>query len=406
MTSVTVFARRTFPLVLRDGDGTLIRRLDPGASMFARRLVRFVPPPAPLALALTGLLACSPDGSTPVEGAQGVGSGKADDPGQSGPGGGSADLCAPLPACDAAPPPVGDAVGFRHTGSWIVANTGFANHRGRDLLLLPGDPQTVIGKLAYGVIDKDLEDEDVDVWLLRGCGGDWELLGTARTTDEDSHAPVEGIADSGGRIFFDIPADRALEPGRHRIHLSVAGDRTGADMFIQVAPAGTQVVVSDVDGTLTTSETEEFTALLTGDLPDANPGAREALSALAARGYLPLYLTARPELLVGRTRDFLAGGGFPPGLVHTTTQGLGALGGAAATFKTDDLERSLIARGYLPAFAFGNTSSDADAYDAADVQPPTQRLFFQFSDEAHGGRRFDDYAALLPELEAAPDLCQ
>ena len=303
--------------------------------MFARRLALSASPPVPLALALTGLLACGPAGLGPDQGARGAADSKAGDPGQSGSdtgdgASGSADLCPPLPACDAPPPPVGDAVGFRHTGSWIVAHTGFANHRGRDLLLLPGDPQTVIGKFAYGVIDKDLEDEDVDVWLLRSCGSDWELVGTARTTDEDSHAPVEGVADGGGRIFFDIPADRALEPGRHRVHLSVAGDRTGADMFIQIAPAGTQVVVSDVDGTLTTSETEEFTALLTGDLPGANPGAPEALSALAARGYLPLYLTARPELLVGRTRDFLATNRFPPGLVHTTTEGLGALGGAAA----------------------------------------------------------------------------
>jgi phosphatidate phosphatase PAH1 len=186
----------------------------------------------------------------------------------------------------------------------------------------------------------------------------------------------------------------------------VAGDRSGADLFIQVAPAGTALLVSDVDGTLTITETEEFIALLEGELPAAHSSAPEALAALAERGYLPLYLTARPEFLVGRTREFLAVNGFPPGLVHTTTDGIGAIGDDAAAFKTGDLGQALVARDYVAAYAFGNTATDAEAYEATGIQPLANRLFFAFDDGAHGGRRFDDYADLVGALGAAPPPCE
>lgn len=329
------------------------------------------------------------------------------DPGDGGDGsGGPLAVCPPVPACDAPLPDLGPERDFRHTLSSLIVGTGFANHRGRDLLLRPGDRQFVIGKIAYGIVDKDLEDEEVDVWLLRGCGSTWEQLGTALTTEDDDHEAVEGVPDSGGRVYFEIPPAQSLGIGRHRIHLSVAGDRSGADLFIQIAPEGTALLVSDVDGTLTIGENEEFSALLQGDLPAANRSAPDALRALAGRGYLPLYLTARPEFLVGRTRDFLARNGFPPGLVHTTTDLLGAIGSDAAAFKTADLDQAVVQRGYVPAYAFGNTATDADAYDATGVQPLDSRLFFRFEDTAHGGRRFEDYGDLVDELAAAPAPCE
>lgn len=347
-----------------------------------------------------GVLACEGDDAEDSAAAEGAGDGKADGLGETH----EVDVCPSVPACDAPLPDLGPRRSFRHLDSRIVAASGAPNPRGRDLILRPGDAQVVIGKVTYGVFDTDLEDEEVDVWLLRGCGTSWEKLGTALTTEEGDHVTVEGVADSGGRVYFEIPADRTLEPGRHRIRLSVAGDRSGADVFIQVAPEGTSVVVSDVDGTLTTSETEEYGALLVGALPNANPGAADVFQALADRGHLLVYLTARGEFLVGRTRQFLAARGFPPGIVHTTTEGIGALGSAATTFKAEDLDRSITARGYVPALAFGNTATDADAYDAADIQPIDHRLFFRFDDE-HGGRRFDDYADLLPEVEGTPGPC-
>jgi hypothetical protein len=314
--------------------------------------------------------------------------------------------CTPYapPKCDAAPPDPGPKRSFRHTSSSITAATGFANHRGRDLFLRVGDPQWVLGKFAYGVLDDDIKDEDVDVWLLRDCGTQWEKLGTAVTTLDNQHAAVEGVADTGGRIYFTIPTNKALGLGRHRLRLVVGGDLSATEMFIEVVPAKMPLFVTDVDGTLTTSENAEFPALLTGNLPDAHPDAAAALRALASKGYRPFYVTARPEFLVQRTREFLDTNAFPPGLVHTTLTLTGATGAAAATYKTDELAM-IAARGLVPSWGIGNTASDADAYDNAKIQPLDHRLFFQFTDTVHGGKRIESYTDLIGPFSGLPGVC-
>lgn len=290
--------------------------------------------------------------------------------------------------------------------SRIDAATGSAHHRGRDLFLDPGAAQTIIGKMAYGVTDVDLRDEEVDVFVQRDCGGGWDKLGTTLTTSgPGAHAATEGVEDSGGRVYFEIPADKQLGLGRHRVRLVVAGDGSSTDLFLDVVPPRTPIFVSDVDGTLTSSENIEFLALLEGRLPETHPGAPEALRALAAKGYRPIYLTARPEWLVQRTREFLEARGFPPGLVHTSTSALGAgVGASAAKFKTGELAM-LAKKGLVPAFAFGNKSSDSNAYGAAGIQPQDHRIFFQITG-AFAGRRIDSYDELVPGFTALPGACQ
>lgn len=318
--------------------------------------------------------------------------------------GGSGAWCTPIPACDAAPPVV-DALPWTHDILSPTIAAGTPGHRGRDLFLNPGDPQWIIGKFAYSFppieIDKDLKDEQVDIYLLRNCEGGWEHLGSSVTTEEDQHAAVEGVDDSGGRVYFQIPPEKALGLGRHRVHLVVRGDLTSADMFIEVVPKGTPVFVSDVDGTLTTFETEEFVDLLTGTIPDVNPDAAKAFQILADKGFHPFYLTARPEFLVHRTREFLASKGFPPGIVHTSLTLTGATGASAEAYKTAEL-LALEARGLSPTYGFGNTESDGAAYDNIGIQPDSARVFFQFDDPA-GGRRIEAYTELLGEFGALPE---
>ncbi len=293
---------------------------------------------------------------------------------------------------------------WRHAiGARATVIQGAPHHRGRDLFVNPGAPQTVIGKLTYGLADKDLEDEEVDVFVQRDCASGWEKLGTAiTTTDEAPHPTVEGVADTGGRIYFEIPPAKHLGPGKHRIRLVVAGDGTSTDLFIDVVPPKTPVFVSDVDGTLTSSENVEFVKLLTGDLPDTHPGAPEALRALAAKGYRPIYLTARPEWLVQRTRDFLDEHGFPPGIVHTSTTFTGAgFGASAASFKTNELAM-LAEKGLVPSFGFGNKDSDVSAYATI---PQDHRFLYQLDGDI-AGRRIESYTELLPAFGALPAVCK
>jgi phosphatidate phosphatase PAH1 len=226
----------------------------------------------------------------------------------------------------------------------------------------------------------------------------------ATTTKDGEHPTVEGVEDTGGHVYFKIPPDKALGPGRHRVHMVVKGDLSTTEQFIEVVPKGTPVFVSDVDGTLTTTETEEFSALLTGTLPDVQPGAVDLFKVLVQKGYHPFYLTARPEWLMPRTREFLSKYDFPPGVTHTTLTFTGALGNAAATYKTDELAL-LAGKGIVPTFGFGNTATDADAYFNAGIEPAANRIFLQFDDAAHGGRRIESYTDLMQEVEALPSLC-
>jgi hypothetical protein len=356
----------------------------------------------------------APEGDAPeLVGADGAGGGSsggaaggsADDPGGASGSSGGLAQCIAQPSCDgAAGPELGQKRDFRHSlSSFYASATPY--HRGRDMIYAVGDAQWIIGKFTYSLVDKDLTDEDVDVWVERDCAGTWEKLGTGTTTTNDGlHPPVEGVEDTGGRLYFQIPKGKELPVGRHRVRLVVAGDLTSTDLVIDVVPKGTKIVVSDVDGTLTSSEAAEFPAMLTGDLPGAQPKAADVLSTLANEGYRIVYLTARPEWLTARTHEFLTMYGFPPGIVHPTSTEGGALGGAAAEFKSQELA-SLASHSLAIGWAFGNQPSDTDAYDDAQVEPVDHRVFLRLSD-AHGGRRIESYGDLLPVVTAEPKLCR
>ncbi|MFV8751916.1 phosphatidylinositol transfer protein [Nannocystaceae bacterium ST9] len=312
--------------------------------------------------------------------------------------------CDPPPACDDPPPPPGEELGWDHLDSNVIVLAGSPNHRIRDQFYVPGETQWLLGKFSYGDIDKDMKDELVDVYVQRDCAGPWQLLGSSKTTEDGAHPTVEGVEDSGGWVYFPIPDAEALVPGRHRVHMVLRGDATTASGFVEVVEPGTPIFLSDVDGTLTTYETEEFVALLSGEIPAANEFAATALGILQDKGYHAMYLTARPEWLVERTREFVETRGFPPGIIHTTLSFEGALGGTAEAYKTGELQM-LMNKGLVPTWVFGNTDSDAAAYDNAGIQPLDHRVFFQF-DDPHGGRTIQSYGDLIDEFEALPDLCR
>ncbi|MCH9688976.1 MAG: phosphatidylinositol transfer protein [Deltaproteobacteria bacterium] len=310
--------------------------------------------------------------------------------------------CEPVSSCQAPLPNAGPTIDWEHFESSLVVASGSSRHRGRDMFYNPGDTQWVMAKFAYGLTDWDLEDERVDLFLLRNCEGEWEGLGSTFTTYEDDHPTVEGVVDTGGRLYFQIP--EPLPVGRHRIHMVVRGDDTRADTYLEIVEPGTPIILSDIDGTLTTFEWERFVDFLLDTVPDANPGSPEALHLLVERGYRPMYLTARPEFLGDRTYAFIEERGFPPGIIHTTLSATGAMGSAAVEYKAAEFA-VLASRGLVPAWVFGNTDSDAEAYDISGIQPLEQRIFFQHEDP-FGGRTIESYNELLGEFATLPNVCQ
>lgn len=314
--------------------------------------------------------------------------------------------CPARPACDAPLPDVGPATQWRHTASRL-SSIGSPRHRGRDLFLRAGQPAWVIGKFAYGVLDDDIKDEDVDVWLLRGCGSTWTRVGTFRTTEDRAHPTVLGVEDTGGRLYVDLTAEgqAPLEVGRHRVLLSVQADRSAAELFLEVLPASAQVVVTDIDGTLTSSEWAAVTDIIGLAPPEAHPGAADVMTTLVARGYSMLYLTARPEWMTPVTREWLALRGFPPGVLHTTLSALGAVGGPAAAYKTTELASLSTELGLVPAWAFGNKDTDAEAYDNAGVTPAHAYYYGLPAADARGGQVHEDYRGLVPIVAQTPSIC-
>jgi phosphatidate phosphatase PAH1 len=285
-----------------------------------------------------------------------------------------------LPSPSAPSPPADAAKAFRHPRSRAVVALGVANHRARDVLAVAGDAVAVEAKIAYGTADKDLADEDVRI-EREATGGSWSTMGIART-------------DHDGRIRWSAGT---LPLGSHRLRVTVIGDGTSTELSVVVVPGGQSIFVSDVDGTLTESETAEFPALMKRKLPDVHPSAAEAFRKLASKGLVPVYLTARPDWLIPRTREFLATNQFPPGVVVTERNTTGRFGSGAAAFKKQELE-ALVANGRTKIeWAFGNMPSDAETY-AQFVGDPKRRVFYRYADTAHGGRRIESYAELLGEL--------
>jgi hypothetical protein len=241
---------------------------------------------------------------------------------------------------------------WRHTRSELTSRAGEPRHLADDLVVAAGSRPPLHGKLSYGTLSKDLEDETVEVFMSSdGCST--RRLGTTVTDDD-------------GQVAFD---GAALPPGFHRYWLVVPGDGTSAEGGIWVVGPSTPAVVFDIDGTLTLDDAELLNDL-TGDGAAAYPNAAAVAQAWADKGYLIVYVTGRPYPLRAMTRRWLDARGFPYGPLFTpghlrsaipTADGVGA-------YKRETFT-ALLARGLRVVRAYGNASTDVCAYAQAGIAP-------------------------------------
>jgi hypothetical protein len=283
------------------------------------------------------------------------------------------------------------AAGWRHFSSRIVSALGAPIHSANDVIVQPGQAATIETRLAYGgILNKELENEWV--WVFVDDCTSWRYVGYALTSGE-------------GRATFRLPA--GLPAGRYDVRVEVVGDATSVPLTLWILPAGTHVAIFDLDGTLTTDDTQLFQQILLGDVPDAYPAGPDLTWAEAVRGEVPVYLTGRPEMLAGLSRSWLASLGFAPGALHLartagevlpTTSGVG-------NYKLAFL-RALASSGFVVDDAFGNATTDVYAYAGAGV--PEDRTWIIGPNAGAGGTQgvTDSWAHIAAELAAEPPVDQ
>lgn len=194
-------------------------------------------------------------------------------------------------------------------------------------------------------------------WFRKGLAGVClRIGGVAARTDQD------------GLAHACVPARPPFT--EHRVR--VEDDAWRADEAIAtvyVLDRARPVVVTDIDRTLANANSFQFLiSPLTAVRPF--PAAVEAMQELSKR-YAIVYLTARDEGLLIKTRRWLAHFGFPRGPVFCRRFAIGNL--SAEKFKRE-LLRSL--RPKLPVIAagIGDREEDARAYAANGIRPVLFRV--------------------------------
>jgi hypothetical protein len=273
---------------------------------------------------------------------------------------------------------------FRHRRNRAYAALGEARHRGIDLIAGVADAtQTLGGKLAYSAADKDLADEDVALFAC--VARRWIALGNA-TTDGD------------GRFQLALTGPRRLPAGMRDLLAFVPGDGSEVRFLAYVAAHDEQVVVTDVDGTLTESEH----AIVGEVLGNKQIAPRWNAPAALQRSKRPIiYVTARGDQLTESTRRWLREHGFPRGPLRLAPQLLVAPGRAQLELKT----RILRALGVPIIAGIGNRATDIAAYREIGLQPErilihVTELASEIRDDVAAGRArsFSDYRDLPPLL--------
>lgn len=207
----------------------------------------------------------------------------------------------------------------------------FAGNRGRT-----GDDM--------GLLSTPIPGEFVSLWSFDGS--DWNELSRV-STDTDGDYEVSGVS----------PSPNNFQP----VYAVLEGDGSCAAHYTFLLEPGTQVILSDIDGTLTASDEELFSQIADVNYDPLEKGSASALAnAWADKGYQMVYLTARPHLFRAETRGWLRDHNFPVGPVITANS-LTA-GSLAVAYKGAWVSRLLDDLGWDIYTAYGNATSDIDGY--------------------------------------------
>ena len=257
----------------------------------------------------------------------------------------------PTPANQPPAAPMPDAQGFNHWGNAWLSAWYEPYHMVQDVLVGQGEFAIMAGKFDYDLtFHKDLEDEDVHVYLYGTGMTEWEYLGEYRT-------------DSDGKIYAAL-GNRQV--GHYQVRMIVEGDNSEAQGFLTVVEPDTKAVLFDIDGTLTLNDFEAVKDYLGIRTARAHAFAPETVRAYADKGYCITYLTARPYWLMKDTREWMTHRSLPLWHIHSNPDGELFTKKDTAQYKTDYLNW-LIDGGLNLIRVYGNADTDIEAYQRAGI---------------------------------------
>ena len=197
-----------------------------------------------------------------------------------------------------------------------------------------------------GLFATPILDEQISLWTYED--GMWMSLGTTRTDDLGA---------------YELPDTGYVAPNGHPIYSMLDGDNTCAEHYDFLYPRGSKIVLSDIDGTLTTDDGQLLSQIPDEAYVPKMMGAADKLTqAWAMKGYPIVYLTARPHVFRPETRTWLRELGFPLGALITAHDV-----GDAAPYKAEWIQRMRTTFGWEIVAAYGNADTDVIAYETAGI---------------------------------------
>lgn len=237
-----------------------------------------------------------------------------------------------------------------------------------------------------GLLPEPFSQEFVSLWFYDTGKEEWQGLGRTETDDDG---------------FYNFDDTDFVAPNGEPVYSILEGDGSCAVHTNYLLPAGTKIIVTDIDGTLTTGDAESFKEI--GDasyVPKMKVGADVLMQTWAEKGYTIVYVTARPHLLRAMTEAWLKEQGFPKGLLITSFDL-----NDPATDKARWLDRLMGDFGWVIQAAYGNADTDIEAYADAEIPKEITFIIGEFAgDDDTVAIEDDDYTSHIADyVTAQPD---